>query len=253
MKAVNDVLTWTGATTVKNLIYSHQHTDHIGNARSVVTAFPSVAIIGHKETAKALAKVKDGRRPVPHTTLSNHLSVREAGLELQHVGPAHSLGDITIYHRQSKTLMFVDVIFPRWVPFWNLAITVDIPAYFDAFATILGYDFKTLVGGHLTRLGDRADVEESYEFIKDLKATAIALFPSVNFGATGAALGSFDPTSPNYGNFWHAFNVMLDEGSKKCADQLQSRWKDKLGGVDVFTYSHCWAVIEALRVDFPEI
>jgi glyoxylase-like metal-dependent hydrolase (beta-lactamase superfamily II) len=253
MKAVNEVLSSNGASTVKYLIYSHQHTDHIGNGRSVVTAFPTVTIIAHEETKKTLAKIKDGRRPIPHTTFTRQLSVREAGLELKYEGAAHSLGDITIYHPKSKTLMFVDVIFPRWVPFWNLAITVDIPGFFEVHDKILGYDFKTFVGGHLTRLGDRADVEESYNYIKDVKATAVSLFDSVNFGATGAKLGSFDPTNPNFGNFWYTFNTMLDDGAKRCADQVQSRWSDKLGGIDVFTYSHCWAVLEALRVDFGEI
>jgi hypothetical protein len=50
--------------------------------------------------------------------------------------------------------MLVDIIFPRWVPIPYLAIAKDTAGFIKAYDIALNnYDFDTLVGGHLTKLG----------------------------------------------------------------------------------------------------
>ena len=84
--------------------------------------------------------------------------------------------------------MLVDVIFPGWVPFAYLAVSANVPGWLTAHDKALAYPFETLVGGHLTRLGTRADVAVQQEYLEDLRSetTAALSHPSV----LGAA---FDP------------------------------------------------------------
>jgi hypothetical protein len=61
--------------------------------------------------------------------------------------------------------MLVDIIFPGWIPFPYLAIAKDTAGFIEAHEIALNnYDFDTIVAGHLTRLGTRADVEAQREF-----------------------------------------------------------------------------------------
>jgi hypothetical protein len=45
-----------------------------------------------------------------------------------------------------QALMIVDVIFPGWVPFKNLAVSQDIPDWISAQDVAMGYQWQTLVG-----------------------------------------------------------------------------------------------------------
>jgi hypothetical protein len=77
----------------------------------------------------------------------------------------------TLAPRQ-KTLMLVDIIYPGYMPYKNLGIVEDVPGYIAAHQTVLGYDFETFVGGHVNRMGNRADVETSLEFTTQLYSLA---------------------------------------------------------------------------------
>jgi glyoxylase-like metal-dependent hydrolase (beta-lactamase superfamily II) len=100
--------------------------------------------------------------------------VGHQNLVLSYEGPIHQPGNIFIYAPGQKTLMLVDVIFPGWSPFNDLALAKDVPRFVAAHEKILTFDFTTFVGGHLNRLGTRADVEESQRYTLDIKANAKA-------------------------------------------------------------------------------
>ena len=53
--------------------------------------------------------------------------------------------------------MVVDIVFPGWVPFKDLAIAEDVPDFIKSHEQALSYPFDTLVAGHLTRLGTSQD------------------------------------------------------------------------------------------------
>ena len=61
--------------------------------------------------------------------------------------------------------MVVDVVYPGWVPFKSFAEAKDVGRYIEAHDQILEYDFEHFVGGHLTRLGTRQDVEIAKEYV----------------------------------------------------------------------------------------
>jgi glyoxylase-like metal-dependent hydrolase (beta-lactamase superfamily II) len=175
MKAIFEVT----QQPVKYLVYSHEHTDHIGPAY----LFPKgVKIIAQEETARILAQRKDPRRPAPTITFIDSYELKLGGqtLVLNYPGINHERGNIFIYAPKQKTLMLVDVVYPGYMPYKNLGIAADIPGYIEVQRKALQYDFLMFVGGPVTRLGDRSDAELSLEFASDVHKTAVSSLNSLS-------------------------------------------------------------------------
>ncbi|MDS0277905.1 MBL fold metallo-hydrolase [Halomicroarcula sp. S1AR25-4] len=250
---------------ITHVVYSHYHADHIGAA----TLYPDDAeYIAHVGTARFLDRVGDDNRPSPTTVFgprtnatpstagqqerpdrrhvdgnSYTLEVGDQRLELEHRGPNHAAGNVFIHAPTHRVLMFVDVVFPGWIPFQNLAESSDIPGYIRAHDQILEYDFDTLVAGHLTRLGTPADVRTQREFVTDLEANCREAIATVDLGQV---VRERQPT-----NLWETFAAYLDETSRVAADTTLETWgNDRLRGADVFMQSHAATMIESLRIDF---
>lgn len=225
---------------ITHVIYSHTHNDHIGSA----DMFPDeVIIIAHQDSALELKDRNDPNRPIPTVTFEDTytLEVGTQKLELAYYGPMHKPGNIFIYAPNQKVLMLVDVIFPGWTPFKDLAMAQDVPAFLAAHDKVLEYEFDTFVGGHLTRLGTYDDVQIQKEYFTDIGAAAAKANQEVSFMAIGQEVG-FD-------NLWLAFQTYADTITQQCTDEVVPKWLDKLGGVDLFTYDHCWKISESQRID----
>jgi hypothetical protein len=107
--------------------------------------------------------------------------------------------------------MIVDVIFPGWVPFKNLAVSQDSPDWIHAHDTAMGYQWQTLVVGHLGRLGRRADGDLQIAYVADLLAGARATMASLDPAPFFARYGN---------NSWAIFKAYLDAASAKIADPV---------------------------------
>jgi hypothetical protein len=81
--------------------------------------------------------------------------------------------------------------------------------------------------------------------MNDLRTTAEAALSSVDLAAT---MASVDTT-----NVWAVFRAYLDAVAAQTADELVPRWKDRLGGADVFTLPNAWAMAESLRLDLNSL
>jgi glyoxylase-like metal-dependent hydrolase (beta-lactamase superfamily II) len=245
---------------VKYVIYSHSHLDHIGAANM----FPENAtFIAQEEVANVLQKAHDlagdsnvGSQlpPVPTVTFMENytLSLGSAtngvgvqNLQLDYHGNNHEPGNIFIYAPNQKVLMLVDIVFPGWVPFMELAIAKDVAGFVEAHDVALGYDFDTFVGGHLTRLGTRQDVETQKTFVLDLMAAAGRANGAVSFADVAKKVGPTNDTWAFYGAYVEAVN-------EECTKEMLSKWLGKLGGAEAFMQSHCWTMTEAMRVD-PDV
>ena len=225
---------------ITHVIYSHTHIDHIGAA----SIFPDDAIIiSHKDVALELEQRNDPNRPIPEVTFDDEylLEVGNQSLELKYDGPMHVPGNIFIYAPQQKVLMVVDVIFPGWTPFKDLAMAQDVPAFLAAHDKILEYDFDTYVGGHLTRLGTTEDVKIQQEYFQDIEENAAIANQEVSFMEIGQEVGFENP--------WLVFQIYADTITQQCTDATVPDWIDRLGGVDLFTYDHCWKISESQRID----
>ena len=167
---------------ITHVIYSHTHNDHIGSA----SMFPDEAIIiAHQDSALELEDRNDPSRPIPTVTFEDTytLEVGTQKLELAYYGPMHKPGNIFIYAPNQKVLMLVDVIFPGWTPFKDLAMAQDVPAFLAAHDKVLEYEFDTFVGGHLTRLGTFEDVQVQKEYFSDIEAAAAKANQEISFMA----------------------------------------------------------------------
>jgi glyoxylase-like metal-dependent hydrolase (beta-lactamase superfamily II) len=227
---------------VKYLIYSHEHTDHIGGANLFA---PGIQIIAQKRTAELLAMRHDPRRPLPNVSFDTHYTLNAGGqrLELTYPGPNHEDGNIFIYAPRQKTLMFVDVIYPGYMPYKNLGIVQDVPGYRQSHRDALKYSFDTLVGGHVGRLGTRRDVEVSLEFAQDLQAVAAAQLKNLPFPAFLAT-----HSGPDKWDLHNEYEKILTE---KCSAELCPRWSKRLMDTHTYLKDNCWAMIEAIVVQTP--
>ena len=225
---------------ITHVIYSHAHNDHVG---SMSMFSDDVVYIAHQETADILSKRNDPNRPIPTVTFEDTytLEVGTQKLELAYYGPMHQPGNIFIYAPNQKVLMLVDVIFPGWIPFKDLAMAQDVPEFLAAHDKVLEYDFDTYVGGHLTRLGIPEDVETQKEYFKDIQASAGKANQEISFMAIGQEVGFENP--------WLVFQIYADSITQQCTDEVVPKWIDRLGGTDLFTYDHCWKISESQRID----
>jgi glyoxylase-like metal-dependent hydrolase (beta-lactamase superfamily II) len=229
---------------VTHVIYSHEHTDHIGAAY----LFPKNATyIAQKETATILARRQDPRRPVPSVSFdkSYTLTVGDQTLLLEYKGVNHETGNIFIYAPRQKVLMLVDVVYPGWMAYKNLGIAEDVPGYIQAHHDALSYDFDTLVAGHVNRLGTRQDVEVSLEFVNELKATVSNELQRLDFPAYLRAASSTK-------HRWDRHNDYEQTVVEHCYSQLLPKWNQKLAGTETYLKDNCWAMLESLAVQFPQ-
>jgi glyoxylase-like metal-dependent hydrolase (beta-lactamase superfamily II) len=226
---------------VTHLVYSHSHADHIG-AASIFGG--GVTRVAHSETRRLLKAARDSNRPLPDVTFEEHYELRVGGerLALSYHGPNHSPDNIFIGVPSAATLMVVDVIFPGWVPFKNLAESQDIPGWIAAHDAVLATPWQTLIGGHLGRLGTRTDVALQRDYVHDLATS------------THATLGTLDP-APFFakygptGNAWAIFKSYLDTAAEQAAASIVAKYSGRLAAADVFTTSNAAAMVNSARID----
>lgn len=226
---------------VTHLIYSHSHADHIGAASIFDGAITRIA---HSETKRLLKAARDPNRPLPTVTFDDRYELRVGGerLELSFHGPSHSLDTIFIRVPAQSTLMVVDVIFPRWVPFKNLSEAQDVPGWMAAHDVVLATPWQTLVGGHVGLLGTRADVALQRDYVQDLAASTRA---TINTLDPTPFLAKYGPT----GNFWAIGGSYLDAVAEQAAAPITAKYTGRLAAADVFTKPNAAALVNSTRID----
>jgi glyoxylase-like metal-dependent hydrolase (beta-lactamase superfamily II) len=225
---------------VTHLIYSHSHIDHIGGARALGDV---PVILAHEETGRLLARAGDPQRPLPTVTFGERYTLRVGSkvLELSYHGVAHEPGNIFIQVPAARTLMVVDVVFPGWMPWRRFALAQDVEGYFSQVEEINHLDFDTLVAGHVTRAGTKADVELQLAFMRDLRETATE---ALRVTKVGEELDPADLSNP-----WAVYDNYIDRVVAKCVGELTPRWSERLAGFDVYIWDQCYAMEQSLRID----
>jgi glyoxylase-like metal-dependent hydrolase (beta-lactamase superfamily II) len=156
---------------ITHAVYSHWHSDHIGAASMYG---PKVKIIAHDLTRELLARFPDPQRPLPTETFAKDATVEVGGvrLELAYKGANHCPGNIFIYAPKQKVLTKIDIVSPGSTTFMHCDASENISACIQAHDQILEYDFRAVVGGHITRWGTREDVLIAREYFHDMLAFA---------------------------------------------------------------------------------
>lgn len=228
---------------VTHFVYSHSHNDHVGGA-SLFGA--KVQYVAHELTATYLKRANDPNRPVPTRTFAGKHEVLDVGgqrLVLDYHGDIHQEGNIFIYAPEQKTLMIVDVIAPRWAPYFELALSHYVPRYFDVMNEIIpSYDFETVTGGHGGWYGTRADVEEQGRYLADLDAATRQATTDVQ---ADQALGAdLDPD-----NQWASSQVYYNAIADRAVELMPAGWLSRLGGADVFLRENAHAMAYSVGLD----
>ncbi len=225
---------------VTHVVYSHSHIDHIGG---VTDLGGRPTIVAHEETRRLLARAKDPKRPLPSVTFKDRYVLKAGSqtLELSYHGLAHDPGNIFIYAPEQKTLMVVDMVFPGWMPWRRFAVAEDVVGYFDQVAEIERTPFETFVGGHVDRVGTRADVRTQIEFMNDVKAAAADALKTTALG------GELDPADKS--NPWAVFDNYIDRVVVKCVNAVTPKWQSRLAAYDVYIWDQCFAMEQSLRID----
>lgn len=249
MRAIRDVT----SLPISHVVYSHSHVDHIGTA--YLLGDPSnVTFIAHVQTADLLAMTPDEYRPAPSVTFDDtyNLQICNQSLELKYMGLNHEPGNIFIYAPLQKVLMLVDIVYPGWVPFYELGVAHYVPGYIKAHDQILSYDFDHFVGGHLNRAGTRQDVFISQEYVVDLynaSVTAVQLSRSPNSTLYAPPIQSA-VLAAEPGNSWLAFETVNSKLSDYVYEVTSAKWAGKLAGLDVYGESNAETMLEAVMIDW---
>jgi hypothetical protein len=105
------------------------------------------------------------------------------------------------------------------------------------FETLLSYDFEHFLSGHVSILGNRADVEIARDYAFDVRDTVGMLWP----GFMDRFMANMELTEFQHGNL--AYRMTMEEVRDACADQIIDRWQDKLSVVDLWADSHCETIV----------
>jgi glyoxylase-like metal-dependent hydrolase (beta-lactamase superfamily II) len=239
-RAIDEVASANGVPgKVTHIVYSHHHADHLG-ASSLFGR--NVTRIGHAETKVLLARDNDPARPVPDITFDTRYTLRVGGerIDLAWHGTNHTPDNSYIHFPGHGTLMLVDICLPRWVPYDSFNLNEDVPGSIAAPATAMAYPWKHFIGGHMGRLGTRADMAVYQRYVDDIIA------------GVKQALVTVDPTPffAKYGNnAWAAVQQYQAAQVDYAAAPVIKKYTGVLAAADVYTASTTFVILESIRLD----
>jgi glyoxylase-like metal-dependent hydrolase (beta-lactamase superfamily II) len=223
------------------LVYSHHHADHAGAANLFGD---DVIRIGHEDTRRLLLRDSDPTRPAPDVTFQDTFTLKVGGerVELAFHGPSHSPDSIFMHFPDHDALMLVDIVNPGWVPIYNCNLSEDIPGYIDAPGQALAYPWQHYIGGHLGRLGTRADIELHEQYINDI------------IESSKDVLSKVDPTQyyvNAWPNMWAGVKGHLSAVTELATKPVVAKYTGVLAAADVeeLTYSTTFMIMQSMRLD----
>lgn len=224
--------------TVKYLLYSHSHADHVGGSKAF-EAVAGVRIVAPASVADAIRAEGHPGILIPNSTFTDQHAFA-LGRERVEIKTAHFHSENTdaiIYLPNQKFVVAVDTITPGEVPFMNFGATSRYDGYVALFDELLRYDFDTILSGHVSILGTRQDVLVNRDYVHDVRDTVAKGMKKF--------LPTFERTftllEHKNGNL--AYRVAMEQVRKECATEIIERWKDKLSVVDIWADSHCETAI----------
>jgi len=224
---------------ITTLIYSHGHSDHI--AGSHLLHRKGLNIIAEKDVADFISAKKDGRRLEPTQTFVQE-TILEIGNRIIHLkrDEFHSPeGDLVIFLPNEKIIMAVDMIAPGWVPLLDFDITGNMFVYLNSFDRILAYDFDAFISGHTADIAHRKDVELTKAYAFDVYKTVKRIHGEINVA---------ELLAEERDNEQAGIKKLIETVTERATKDVQGRWlKGPLKGVDLWTESHCRAMLLYVR------
>jgi glyoxylase-like metal-dependent hydrolase (beta-lactamase superfamily II) len=156
--------------SIKYLIYSHHHFDHIAGGKAFKDA--GARVIAHKNATKRLKQINDPHTVIPDESVGNKKTIKLGGttLELHYLGINHSDSTLVMRLPKEKIVFIVDTIPVGTFPGRGF---IDIyPLETEAFMErVLKMDWERMIPGHPGqpggRLGNKKDVEFQLQLMRD--------------------------------------------------------------------------------------
>jgi glyoxylase-like metal-dependent hydrolase (beta-lactamase superfamily II) len=231
VQAVKD----TTSEPIVELVYSHEHVDHIGGAGLVLKQVPNLKILGNDGTAEFLREMNDPNRPVPTQTFKDHYTLKLGSLTADlKVGHWHTPeGDLLIYIPDKKFAIAIDAFSSGATPFMGLDLTMNMPDYLKIFDQLLAMDWDVIVPGHHSIPATREDVQVAKSYVMDVCNTTARILAEDHQALKARAVRKYGD------NTWAIASVLIDSEVDQCATEIKDRWITKLEGVDIWAASHC--------------
>lgn len=155
--------------SVKYLVYSHDHADHISGGE----VFADTATVVSHRNAKE--RIVGEKRPtaVPSITIGDSMTIELGGkvVNLRHVGRNHSDNSLVAHFPAERAIFAVDFIPVKSFPFRDLPDSY-FPDWMDSLRTVEMMDFDILVPGHGPN-GTKADVTVMREYMTELHSEVL--------------------------------------------------------------------------------
>lgn len=171
---------------ITHLIYTHHHTDHIGDAKFFVEEAKkhglNLVIVGNTNTSK---EIKEDHDQVPLPTYTAKIPYdtyhfENELLEFYTYPPGHSEDNMAILLKNHKILHYVDTVHPNQLEFEGFA-TENYSHYKQNLKNMLALDWDYLNAGH-ANIGSKADVVFVLNTLDDIEKAILAAMPKFDFG-----------------------------------------------------------------------
>lgn len=165
---------------ISHLIYTHHHTDHIGDAKLFVEEAKQhgieLTIIGNPYTTQEI-KADHDNVPLPtHIVKAPFDKYNFEGniLEFYTLPPGHAIDNMAILLKKQKVLHYVDTVHPNQLEFEGFA-TENYTNYKNNLNKMLELDWNYLNAGH-ANIGSKEDVRFVLSTLEDIeKAIKVAM------------------------------------------------------------------------------
>jgi glyoxylase-like metal-dependent hydrolase (beta-lactamase superfamily II) len=165
------------------VVYSHDHADHIGDAKLFLQG-EKARVIASKATASKMAFLHS-KHPAPTETVAwPRGTVKFEGLTIALHGferAAHTDDHAIWYLVEEKVAHLPDLVNPDQPPFWSFAGSETFAYYEANLDQLAALDWVYLSGGH-GNVGSRADIDFYHRFLADLKQAVGQSLGEVKFG-----------------------------------------------------------------------
>ena len=202
-----------GARTVKYVVYSHNHPDHVSGGD--VFADAGTVIIAHEKAAQDLRR---HHAPTAYPTLTFndklHIDFEGRDIQLAYYGPNNGLGSISLYVPDAKFLFVVDWIVLKRLP-WREMYYYDLDGTIASLQQVLQLDFTLVSPGHSVT-GSKEDVRE---FLSYLEALRSGVIDGMNAGKTREQIQQ-ELRLPQFAHYAH-YEEWLPLNIKGAYDQLE--------------------------------
>ena len=156
--------------TIKFVVYSHDHADHISGGEVWAD---TATVVAHDKAKEAIIGEK---RPtaVPQVTFSDRATLELGGtvMELIYVGRNHSNNSLVMRFPREKVIFAVDFIPVNSVAFRDFPDSY-LEEWIDSLRRVEALEFDILAPGH-GALGNKANVTAFRNYLEDLRGQVLA-------------------------------------------------------------------------------